>query len=574
MLKSIYIKNFALLDELKVEFGTGFNVLTGETGAGKSIIIEAIGLLLGERATRDLVRLDSNQCVIEAEFYVNEGLGLISPLKENEIAELNGNTLIIRRIISSAGNSRQFINDIPVSVSVLKKVREAIVDIHSADEHQSLLKPEYQLQLLDEYAGVGSQKKEYEKIFIKCMTSGKELGELCKIGDEEARQQLEFLRGQIEEFKDETITAEDEKNLMEEHNLLSNIEEIHRLADDLINTFADGDFSITNNIARSKKTFEKLISLGLKKAADWQEDIEQIAGRVRELVKEISSKAFDNEFDMSRFKWVEERLALYYKFKRKFGNSIEEALENFQATKEKISLLEARTKKIEEKTKELEAIKEKLKESGKKLSNFRKNAAKKLDQGVLKNMKELALKNASFSINIYEENEPSSDGYDKIEFMFSANAGIEKEPLRDVASSGEISRAMLAIKSFLAGYDKTPVLLFDEIDVNIGGLTANVVAEKFQELAQTHQLICITHLPQVAAKAEHHFVVNKFVRDNKTFIVLNKVDGEKRVEEIARMLGSTRNVSSAIKHAEELLQPEVEHTHGKGISKSSKNDKK
>ncbi len=573
MLKTLYIKNFTLLEELKVEFGPGFNVLTGETGAGKSIIIEAISFLLGDRGGKDLIRAGSDQCVVEATFYIEEkhnAKELNQFLKANDITNFSDNSLIIRRTISSSGSSRQFINDVPTSVGILKNVRELLVDIHSANEHQQLLKPEYQLALLDEYAGLALKKAAYEEVFHKYSSLKKELSELSQIGDEEALQQLDFLKGQIAEFKDEVLTAEEERNIIEEHKLFANREEIHRLINELLNTLSDDEFSLINRVAQARKAIEKLSALGVDRASFWHETLEDIATRTRDLVKDISSKGSDMEFDEARFKWLEERLALYYRFKRKFGLSMEEAQKNFEQIKEKIKILEERSEKIKEKTCELTKLENKLKELGSELSNVRRNIANKLAQDVLNNMKALKLPDATFTISISECNEPKKNGYDQVEFLFSANVGVKADSLRNVASSGELSRAMLAIKSSLANYDKTPLLIFDEIDMNIGGMTANAVANKLKMLAQNHQLICITHLPQVASKADHHFAVSKIVKDNQTIITLEKLDGIRRTQEMHRMFGAEDYDSATNLHARDILDSLIDSVDKRKTKKSAK----
>lgn len=529
MLNRLYIKNFAIIDEVTLDFEPGFNVLTGETGAGKSIVIDALRILTGERFSKDLIITNKTPCVIEVEISIPDEPALKAILDSNQI-EYNSKILNLRRVFSEFGQSRQFINDNPVKTSLMKEIAGYLIDLHSPNEHQSILLPSFQLAILDKYAGILLEKEPYTKLFLKYISLKQELDELKKIDAEEATRQLEILTGQIEEFNKVELSIEEESKLLEEHNLLTNIETIQSHLNQIQEQLIDNEFSAFNSIIAARKMVEHITELGYTQAKQWQTILNDICSKIKEIAKEVSSKANEIDLDLGRLKTLEERLSLYQKFKRKFGPTLSEALEQFQKIKSRIAELEKRNKIILEKENELRIISDNLKEAGSELTKKREKSAKKLSSEILQALKEIGFRNANFQIQLTEKEEPTKTGYDNIDFLFSANAGIPPKALNIAASSGEISRIMLAIKSVIAQYDMIPTLVFDEIDVNISGITAQNVAIKMAKLAKFHQIICITHLPSVAAYANVHFSVEKKTKNNKTFTLVKNLLKKKELK--------------------------------------------
>lgn len=546
MLENIRIKNFALIDEMSLEFSPGFNVITGETGAGKTIIMQAINLLLGERASKDILRRDADTCEISADIRLNKNLiKSLNFLQELGI-NFNEENLIVRRTVNAYG-SKNFINDTPVSLQTLKSLGEILIDTHGPHEHQSVLKSQVQLQLLDNYANIDmllAKTAEYFSNYLSCLRELEEFEKNIPDPKEES-----FLEHIVNEIRSANLLEGEEEELVQRHKILANAQQIIQSANNAIKILSDSEDSLLEKIFEINKVLLSIDKCDPQNISDFLAETDEIRLKVSALSESINDYVSKLEMDEREFLSLEERLRIINSLKRKYGNQITEILKAADDAQNKLEKIRNSVEIREKVSAKIANAKSEFNKAALELRDKRKNAAEKFSREVESELKKLGFLKSSFAVCFFDA-EPNARGIDKIEFLFSANPGEELKPLRNIASSGEISRLMLAIKTVLATADSIPILIFDEIDSNIGGTTAAVVGKELAKLAKTHQLICISHLPQVAAEADRHFTVEKFSKKDKTFTKIEKVDGKKRVAEIARMLGGT---SAAIKHAEEIL---------------------
>ncbi len=491
ILSLLRIKNLALVEELEWQMGSGFIAVTGETGAGKSIIIGALQLLLGERTDKSLIRTGADLCTVEAVFGGRDLQKLNSQLVETGVEPCDSD-LIIKRSFSVAGGTRQFINGSPTTLSVLKNLGDELVDLHGPHDHQSLLSPETQLNLLDSFARAEEQLDEYRRHYRQLQTL---LAEYAALNTAETarEQELDLLRHQVAEIKSANLVADEEEEIEKRYKLVSNSKRLIELASAIANKLSEADSSVLSQLAETQRL-------------------------LRELEK------IDNSI-------ARERAA------------------------ERMQKIEGRDMELERLAKEIDNVRRQMNHAGEALRKLRAKAAPKLSESVRRNLRDLGFRQSEFEAKLTALDEPRPSGLDSVELLFSPNPGEPLKPLRAIASSGEISRLMLAIKSALAAHDAIPLLVFDEIDTNVGGEIAHAVGSKMQALGRDHQVICITHLPQVAATASSHFVVMKDVSRGRTFSNLREVTGKARREEIARMLGGKSE--SALKLAASLLKKAV-----------------
>jgi DNA repair protein RecN (Recombination protein N) len=549
ILALLRIKNLALVEELEWQMEPGFVAVTGETGAGKSIIIGALQLLLGERADKSLIRTGADVCTVEAVFSGNELQKLNPQLVEAGIEPCE-NDLILKRTLSSAGTNRQFINGSPTTLSVLKSLGDELVDLHGPHDHQSLLSPETQLSLLDSFARAEERLDEYRKHYRQFHTLLAEHDAL-DTAETAREQELDLLRHQLTEIKSANLMASEEEEIEKRYKLASNSKRLIELASAVANKLSEADDSVLSQLAETQRLLRELEKID-SSVAQFSSAHAASVVELSEIARALSTYAEKLDLDPEQLAALEERVSLFETLKRKYGGSIAEVIAFGERAAERMRKIEGRDAELERLATEIENVRGQMNRAGEALHKIRTKAAPKLSENVRRNLRDLGFRQSEFEAKLSALDEPGPNGFDSVELLFSPNPGEPLKPLRAIASSGEISRLMLAIKSALAAHDAIALLVFDEIDTNVGGEIAHAVGAKMWTLGQNHQVICITHLPQVAATASSHFVVTKDVVRGRTFSNLHDVNGKARQEEIARMLGGKSE--SALKLAASLLK--------------------
>jgi DNA repair protein RecN (Recombination protein N) len=548
-LSLLRIKNLALVEELEWQIGPGFIAVTGETGAGKSIIIGALQLLLGERADKSLIRTDADLCTVEAVFTGRDLQTLNPQLAEAGIEQCEGD-LIIKRSFSVAGATRQFINGSPTTLLILKKLGDQLVDLHGPHDHQSLLSPETQLILLDLFARAEEQRNEYRKHYRQLQALVSEHSAL-NTAETAREQEVELLRHQISEIQSANLVANEEEELEKRYKLASNSKRLIELASAVANKLSEADDAVLSQLAETQRLLRELEKID-SSIAQFSSAHAVAVVELSEISRALSTYAEKFDLDPEQLAALEQRVSLFETLKRKYGGSMAEVIAFGRSATERMLKIESRDVELERLAKEIENVRTHMTRAGEALRALRAKAAPKLSENIRRNLRDLGFRQSEFEAKLVALDEPRPNGFDAVELLFSPNPGEPLKPLRAIASSGEISRLMLAIKSALAAHDAIPLLVFDEIDTNVGGEIANAVGAKMHTLGRDHQVICITHLPQVAATANSHFVVTKEVTRGRTFSNLRKVTGKEREEEIARMLGGKSE--SALKLAASLLK--------------------
>ena len=549
VLNLLRIKNLALVEELEWQIAPGFTAITGETGAGKSIIIGALQLLLGERADKSLIRTGADTCTAEAVFTGKELKKLNPDLVEAGVEPCTDD-LIIKRSLSAAGSNRQFINGSPTTLSILKNVGDALVDLHGPHDHQSLLSPDKQLDLLDSFARAEEQLEEYKKHFRQLQTLTAEHSAL-NTAETAREQELDLLRHQINEINSANLVAGEEEEIEKRYKLTSSSKRLIELASAAANKLSEADESVLSRLAETQRLLRELEKIDISTAEIASEHAAAVV-QLSEIARSLSDYAEKLDLDPEQLTALEQRVSLFETLKRKYGGSIAEVIEFGRRTAERMQKIEGRDAELERLTKEIAEVRAQMNRAGDALRKLRAKAAPKLSETIRKNLRDLGFRQSEFEARLSPVEESHANGFDSVELLFSPNPGEPLKPLRAIASSGEISRLMLAIKSALAAHDSIPLLVFDEIDTNVGGEIAHAVGAKMRALGNEHQLICITHLAPVAAAASSHFVVTKDVVRGRTFSNLREVTGKARREEIARMLGGKNE--SALQLAASLLK--------------------
>jgi len=549
VLNLLRIKNLALVEELEWQIAPGFTAITGETGAGKSIIIGALQLLLGERADKSLIRTGADTCTAEAVFTGKELKKLNPDLVEAGVEPCTDD-LIIKRSLSAAGSNRQFINGSPTTLSILKNVGDALVDLHGPHDHQSLLSPDKQLDLLDSFARAEEQFEEYKKHFRQLQTLTAEHSAL-NTAETAREQELDLLRHQINEINSANLETGEEEEIEKRYKLTSSSKRLIELASAAANKLSEADESVLSQLAETQRLLRELEKIDISTAEIASEHAAAVV-QLSEIARSLSDYAEKLDLDPEQLTALEQRVSLFETLKRKYGGSIAEVIEFGRRTAERMQKIEGRDAELERLTKEIAEVRAQMNRAGDALRKLRAKAAPKLSETIRKNLRDLGFRQSEFEARLSPVEESHANGFDSVELLFSPNPGEPLKPLRAIASSGEISRLMLAIKSALAAHDSIPLLVFDEIDTNVGGEIAHAVGAKMRTLGNEHQLICITHLAPVAAAASSHFVVTKDVVRGRTFSNLREVTGKARREEIARMLGGKNE--SALQLAASLLK--------------------
>ena len=533
MLSLLKIRNLALVDELVWELGPGLIGVTGETGAGKSIIVGALKLVLGERADKSLIRTGEDACSVEAVFELRDPGDINAILEDGGLPPCDDTQLIVRRVIGQTAN-RQFVNDSPVTLALLKRLGEHLVDLHGPHDHQSLLSTERQLAMLDAYAGAEAAHAGYRETYRTWRLKAAELEDL-RHAENASEQELELLRYQLEEITAANLQPADEQDLEDRWRRASNATRLLESAAGAAEALT-GDAGILERLAEVQRLVRDLEKLD-PSVREHTASLETAVLELQDLERNLADYVAELDIDPEEAAALEERVNLLESLKRKYGATLTDVLARRDAAAARLDTIENRGEKLATLALELGACRATLDAAGKSLTTTRRKAAPKLAKEISSQLKDLGFQQASFEAPLLALTEPGAQGFESLEFQFGPNPGEPLLPLRQIASSGEISRVMLAVKSALADQDATPLMVFDEIDANVGGEVARAVGRKMAALGTRHQVVAITHFPQVAATASHHFVVEKEVSGGRTRSRLFPVSGETRIQELVRMLG-------------------------------------
>ena len=548
-LASLRIRNLALVEDLTWEPKPGFTAITGETGAGKSVILGALNLLLGERADKSLIRTGAELCTVEAVFDQVTEKRIVRLLEENGAEPCEDGHLIIKRTLPAEAAGKQFVNGSPCTLALLRALGVHLVDLHGPHDHQSLFSREQQTQLIDSFGGAEKQREDFSAA-RRSLLKLQEEKEAILTGEQTAARELDLLTHQVNEIESATLQTGEEETLVSKQRAAANSHRIGEISVALAAGLSEDDNSLLTRIGDLSRLARELAKLD-PAAEKIAEACEATFGAADEFARAVDSYASARDTDGGSLEEIESRLDVIQTLKRKYGSTVEEVLAFHAEAASKLASLQNRAERRDTLDADIAAAEKAMRAHGSKLSASRKTAAKKLADKVREGLKNLGFNKAEFSISLETLESPAPHGFETAEFLFAPNPGEPSHPLRAIASSGEISRVMLAVKSALADQDDVPVLVFDEIDANVGGEIAAKVGQKMKELGKSRQVLCITHLPQVAAAAASQYVVSKQVKDGRTRTTLTETGGETREEEIARMLGGKS--ASAMSHAKALL---------------------
>lgn len=551
MLKQLYIKNFTLIDELNIQMHPGFSVITGETGAGKSIILGAIGLLLGNRADSKSIKAGRDRCVIEAHFDLSK-YDMQQFFTDNDIDEDLSDT-IIRRELTAAGKSRAFINDTPVSLTKMRELGEQLVDIHSQHQNLLLQKEDFQLNVVDIIAQDEKQRKNYEAAYNQYKQANQKLNAL-KAEIEKNRENEDFLRFQFKELDEAQLQNGEQEELEQEYEMLSHSEDIKTALYQADNHLSGDDGNI---IERLKQISEQLANIKdvYPEVTELLERIDSSYIELKDIAQEVNGLTDHVEFDPARLETINERLDKLNSLQQKFHvRDLGELIETYHQLKEQLSHIDHSDEDVEALEQEVTQLLENAQKQAKELTAIRTKAAKKVEEEMKQRLIPLGIPNVRFSISLTEK-PLSHDGGDKVSFLFSANKSTPLQPVTQVASGGEIARVMLSLKAMISGAVKLPTIIFDEIDTGVSGKIAEKMAQIMVEMGNhERQVLSITHLPQIAAMGSHHYKVSKEETDNGTISRMTELSQQERVQEIAQMLSGSDVSEAALANAKELLR--------------------
>lgn len=551
MLKQLYIKNFTLIDELNIQMHPGFSVITGETGAGKSIILGAIGLLLGNRADSKSIKAGRDRCVIEAHFELSK-YDMQQFFTDNDIDEDLSDT-IIRRELTATGKSRAFINDTPVSLTKMRELGEQLVDIHSQHQNLLLQKEDFQLNVVDIIAQDEKQRKNYEAAYNQYKQANQKLNAL-KAEIEKNRENEDFLRFQFKELDEAQLQNGEQEELEQEYEMLSHSEDIKTALYQADNHLSGDDGNI---IERLKQASEQLANIKdvYPEVTELLERIDSSYIELKDIAQEINGLTDHVEFDPARLETINERLDKLNSLQQKFHvRDLGELIETYHQLEEQLSHIDHSDEDVEALEQEVAQLLEKAQKLAKELTAIRTKAAKKVEEEMKQRLIPLGIPNVRFSISLTEK-PLCHDGGDKVSFLFSANKSTPLQPVTQVASGGEIARVMLSLKAMISGAVKLPTIIFDEIDTGVSGKIAEKMAQIMVEMGNhERQVLSITHLPQIAAMGSHHYKVSKEETDEGTISRMTELSQQERIQEIAQMLSGSDVSEAALANAKELLR--------------------
>ena len=550
MLSVLKIRNLALVEDVTWELAPGLVGVTGETGAGKSIIVGALKLILGERADRSLIRNGQDACTVEASFHLKDTRSADAVLVDAGLEPCQDGELLIKRSISASGANKQFVNCSPVTIQVLKSLGEFLVDLHGPHDHQSLNSRERQLDMLDKFTGIEDQRDDYEAAWRDWRTALAELEEL-ENSERASTQQIDMLKFQANEISVANLKPGEEEEIEARHRIAANGARLAELCGAITGRLSEGEGSVIDGLREIGRSIHELEKID-PSTAQLFEGFKSAQIELTELESSVQDYADDLEIDAAELAQLETRIHTIQTLKRKYGSTVTAILEFLAETERKLAKMENRGEEIAKLQKLVQTRESNVLKLGKQITKKRTEAAPKLAKQVAAHLTDLGFKRSVFEVQITPLPAPERGGLEEIDFHFAPNPGEPSKPLRLTASSGEMSRVLLAVKSALAQQDAVPLLVFDEIDANVGGNIAEAVGRKMGVLGQTHQVIAITHFPQVASLAGSHFVVTKEIIGDNTRSQIQEVSGEARIEELGRMLGGS--ASSAREHAKNLLQ--------------------
>ena len=551
MLQHLYIKNFTLIDELNIELHPGFSVITGETGAGKSIILGAIGLLLGQRADSKSIKQGADRCVIEAHFDLSR-YDLKPFFDENDI-EYDDHDTIIRRELTAAGKSRAFINDTPVALTMLKELGDQLMDVHS--QHQNLLlnKQDFQLNVVDILANDSKELDIYRQSFVNYQQKTKELNQLRE-EIEHNKQNADFLQFQFEELEAAHLVEGEQEELEQRSDTMSHAEDIKTALYEADNALNGDEYSV---ISLVKSAYNALndISKVMPKTADLTERLDSCRIELKDIAEEVSQLLERTDFDPAELENINNRLDRLYELEKKYhAESVEELIKQRESLKQQLSHIENSDEALNEREKEVEQLRNQCAQHAETISKMRQATAQQMRSQLAQRLEALGMPHARFDISITQA-ELGKNGQDNVSFLFSANTSTPLQPVSQVASGGEIARVMLSLKAMISGAVKLPTIIFDEIDTGVSGKIAEKMAQIMQEMGRTErQVISITHLPQIAALGSHHYRVSKEETKNGTISHMTELTSEERITEIAQMLSGSDITQAAIDNAKQLLK--------------------
>lgn len=558
MLKELHIRNFALIDKLDIDFESGFSVITGETGAGKSIVLGAIGLLMGQRADTKAIKTGEQKCSIEAHFNLS-AYDMKDWFDENEI-DFDADDCIIRRELTASGKSRGFINDTPASVHQMKELGEMLMDVHSQHQNLLLQKEDFQLNTVDIIAHNTKEREEYSKAFHELHDAEKALAEL-KNSISDNRKNEEFMRFQLDELTAANLVKGEQEELEQEQESASHTEDIKSAlyeADVLLN---GDDNDIISNLKQVCSSIESITRV-YPHVEELSERLESAYIEIKDIASDISSTLDDVEFDPERLEYINNRLDTIYSLEKKYSKvNVEELIEERDRLQKAIDAIDNSDEDLKELSAKVDTLRKKAQQLAETLTKTRTKAAKTVEDEIHKRLTALGMPNVQFAVELTcNKTEDSShltkDGQDKIAFMFSANKGMALRPVSQVASGGEIARVMLSLKAMISGAVKLPTIIFDEIDTGVSGKMAEKMADIMKEMGEANrQVISITHLPQIAAKGSFHYKVEKYDTESGTTSLMRRLNDEERVQEIAQMLSGENITDAALTNARELLKP-------------------
>ena len=551
MLKHLYIKNFTLIDELDIELHQGFSVITGETGAGKSIILGAIGLLLGQRADSKAIKSGADKCVIEAHFDLSN-YAMEAFFDENEI-EFDAADTIIRRELTAAGKSRSFINDTPVSLSMLKEFGEQLVDVHSQHQNLLLQKQDFQLNVVDIIAQDAQQLDTYQQTYSQLLTAKKQLQEL-KDDIERNRQNLDFLQFQYEELENAKLAVDEQEELEQQSETMEHAEDIKTALYEADNALAADE---TGAVSLVRDAFHSLkgISQVMPNSAELSERLDSCYIELKDIADEVNSMLEKTDFDPSELDRINARLDRIYELEKKYHvDTVDELINRRDELKQQLAGIENSDEALAELTAQCQQLTLKSKQQANELTKLRQQAATQIEAQLRQRLVPLGMPNVRFEVNI-QQGELNKNGQDSVSFLFSANTSTPLQPVAQVASGGEIARVMLSLKAMISGAVKLPTIIFDEIDTGVSGKIAEKMAEMMQEMGRMErQVVSITHLPQIAALGSHHYRVSKKETPQGTISRMEELTEQQRISEIAQMLSGSDVTDAAIQNAKELLR--------------------
>ncbi|MCX6149162.1 MAG: DNA repair protein RecN [Ignavibacteriales bacterium] len=564
MLKSLQIQDYALIEKINVDFGAGLNIITGETGAGKSILIDAMSLLLGERATTEVIRKYASKTVVEGIFDVTGNDNVKKLIEENDL-EVQPE-LIMRREISLKGSNRCFINDTPVSLSLIKDVGNFLVDLHGQHEHQSLLRSETHIETLDDFGNYKDDLIEYNSRRQNLLSLLNDL-KILKAKEAILSEKKEFYAYQIKEIDSVSPVEGEEEKLVEELKILENAERLLQSTNEIYQNIYDKDNAVYNSLVKIKNELIELAKID-KSFSDSRDECESVLTQIKDIAEFVRTYKEKIDLEPERLEEVRDRLGAISLLKKKYGGSLKSVIEHRYKIGEEFNLAENFAQRISELDNEIIEVQNECGKVAGRLSKKRLETSQIIKSEAIKALSFLGISDAQFEVKIEQQSAEPSDnfilfnnkkykfnnrGIDEVEFYISTNKGEDPKPLVKVASGGEVSRIMLALKSILAKNEQLPLLIFDEIDTGVSGRVAQKVGLNLKSLASFHQIIAITHLPQIAGLADHHYGVEKIQNEERVTSSIRKLSKEERVREVAKLLSGEEITTASLKSAKELM---------------------